>query len=100
MEFGTLLLMVGLAYGLGVLWYDLLPGRLPEAPWRVAAYPFMGIFLAEAILTPALTGVPLAFGGLHAISVLIGSLVAVILDWVITLLRHPAAVAHFEPRAA
>jgi hypothetical protein len=39
MDVGTFLLMVGLSYGLGLLWYDLLPGKLPEQVWRVAGYP-------------------------------------------------------------
>jgi hypothetical protein len=37
MDIGTCLLMLALAYGLGVLWYDLLPARLPARVWRVAA---------------------------------------------------------------
>ena len=30
MDLGTLLLMLGLSYALGLLWYSLLPARLPE----------------------------------------------------------------------
>ena len=33
MDIGTLFLMLGLSYGLGLLWYDLLPGKLPERVW-------------------------------------------------------------------
>ena len=47
MDVGTFLLMLGLAYALGLFWYDLLPGKLPEQLWRVAAYPFLGIFVAH-----------------------------------------------------
>ena len=36
MDIGSLLLMLGLAYGLGVLWYDLLPGQLSD---RVGVWP-------------------------------------------------------------
>src|SRR3981081_2841035 len=39
MDVGTFLLMLGLSYALGLLWYDLLPGKLPQQVWRVAAYP-------------------------------------------------------------
>jgi pimeloyl-ACP methyl ester carboxylesterase len=53
MDVGTLLLMLGLSYALGLLWYDLLLGKLPQQVWRVAAYPFLGIFVAEALLPTA-----------------------------------------------
>src|SRR5437879_5365025 len=49
MELGTFLLLSAFAYGIGIFWYDLLPGKLAERPWRVAAYPFVGIVLAEAM---------------------------------------------------
>ena len=99
MDIGTLLLMLGLAYGSGLLWYDLLPGKLPEPVWRVAGYPFLGIFVAEALLPHVLTFDPM-FGGIHLITAAIGSLVAVLVDWVITAGRHPALVAMPEPRMA
>jgi hypothetical protein len=91
-QFTTLLLMLGLAYGFGVLWYDLLPGRLPEKVWRVAAYPFLGIFIFETFLPRLIPNDP-AFLGIHLVTSVVGSLVAVIVDWVITLARHPRAVA-------
>ncbi len=99
MDLGTLLLLVGLAYGLGVLWYDLLPGSVPDRVWRVAAYPFIGIYVAEALLPAVLTFDP-KFGGIHLITALIGSLVAVAVDWLITEVRHPAMVAWPHPRRA
>src|SRR5713101_3736691 len=99
MDIGTVLLMLGLSYGLGVLWYDLLPGKLPERVWRVAAYPFLGIFVAEAVLAPLLSFDP-KFGGIHLVSALIGSLVGVIVDWVVNQARHPAMVMQPERRAA
>jgi hypothetical protein len=95
MDIGSLLLMLGLAYGFGVLWYDLLPGRLPDRVWRVAAYPFLGIWVAQALLSPRFASDP-EFGGLHLIAAIIGSLVAVIVDWIITAARQPALVS--EPR--
>lgn len=95
MEVGTLLLLLGLSYGFGVLWYDLLVGRLPQRVWRVAAYPFLGIWIAETLLPKVLTFDP-SFGGIHLISAVIGSLVAVVVDWVITIARRPAMVTQLE----
>lgn len=99
MDIGTLFLMLGLSYGLGLLWYDLLPGKLPERIWRVAAYPFLGIFVAEAVLAPLLSFDP-KFGGISLITALIGSLGGVIVDWIVTQARHPAMVLQPEPRMA
>lgn len=99
MDIGTLLMMAALSYGLGILWYDLLPGRLPERVWRVAAYPFLGIFVAHALMSQALTA-DLKFGGLGLIMTGVGSVVGVLVDWLITQARHPSLVSQPEPRAA
>jgi hypothetical protein len=99
MDVGTFLLMLGLSYALGLFWYDLLPSKLPEQVWRVAAYPFLGIFVAEALLPSVLPFDP-KFGNLHLITVLIGSLVAVVVDWVIRQARHPSLVLTPEARGA
>ena len=99
MDVGTFLLMLGLSYALGLLWYDLLPSKLPEQVWRVAGYPFLGIFVAEALL-PSLLPFDPRFGNLHLLTVLIGSLVAVIVDWIIRQARHPSLVVTPEPRGA
>ena len=99
MDVGTLLLMLGLSYALGLLWYGLLPGKLPQQVWRVAAYPFLGIFVAEALLPSVLTFDP-KFGNLHLLTVLIGSLVAVVVDWIIQQARRPSLVLTPEARAA
>jgi hypothetical protein len=96
-DIGSLLLMLGLAYGFGVLWYDLLPGELPLQVWRVAAYPFLGIWLAQALFAARFPSDP-EFGGIHLIMAGVGSLVAVIVDWIITQARHPSIVASPEPR--
>ncbi len=40
MEIGPFLFMLAFAYGLGVFGYGLLPGRVSERTWRVAADPF------------------------------------------------------------
>ncbi len=97
MDVGTFLLMLGLSYGLGVLWYDLLPGKLPEQVWRVAAYPFVGIFVAETFLPSLIPGDP-RFGGISLLTAFVGSLVAVLVDWAITQARHPSSVPMPEPR--
>jgi hypothetical protein len=99
MDIGTLLMMVGLSYALGILWYDLLPGKLSELPWRVAAYPFLGIFVAEILLRDIFT-FDVAFGGIHLATAFTGSLMAVIVDWAITQARHPMSVLRPEPRTA
>ena len=97
MEIGTLLLMVGLAYAFGVLWYALLPGKLPERVWRVAAYPFLGIFVAETLLPKVYASDPM-FGGMHLVASAAGSLIAVIIDWIIVQARRPSVVTQLEPR--
>src|SRR6266851_7217055 len=99
MDVGTFLLMLGLSYALGLLWYDLLPGKLPEQVWRVAAYPFLGIFVAEALLPSVLIFDP-KFGNLHLLTVPTGSLVAVVVDWIIQKARRPSLVLTPDARAA
>ena len=97
MDFGTFLLLIGFSYGVGVLWYDLLPAKLAEKPWRVAAYPFMGIVVAHAILPAAYHGP--AFGSMHVVPLFFGSLVAVVVDCMVTSYRHPAAISAPEMHA-
>jgi len=99
MDVGMFLLMLVLSYTFGLLWYDLLPGTLPGQVWRVAAYPFLGIFIAEALLPQFLPFDP-TFGGLHVLSAAIGSIVGVLVDWAVTRARHPATVLRPEPLAA
>jgi hypothetical protein len=97
MDFGTLLLLFGFSYGIGVFWYDLLPAKLAEKPWRVAAYPFMGIVLAHALMPAEYHGP--AYGSLHVVPALFGSLVAVVVDCLVTSYRHPAAIVAPEVHA-
>ena len=91
MDFGTLLLLFGFSYGIGIFWYDLLPAKLAAKPLRVAAYPFMGIVLTEALLPAEYLGY--AFGTLHVIPLVFGSLLGVVVDCLVTSYRHPAAIA-------
>jgi hypothetical protein len=97
MELGTFLLLSAFAYGIGIFWYDLLPAKLAERPWRVAAYPFVGIVLAELALPAGWMGA--TFGGLHAVPLLVGSLIGVLVDWMVTSFRHPAAITAPEMHA-
>ncbi|MBI2303959.1 MAG: hypothetical protein HYU86_04340 [Chloroflexi bacterium] len=91
MDIGTLLLMVAFAYGLGVLWYDLLPGEVSMKPWRVAAYPFAAMVIAEVLVVYG----PM-FGGFHVLSAIGASLIGVLVDWGVNLVRHPKAVEYLE----
>ncbi len=88
MDIGTLLFMVAFAYGLGVFWYDLLPGQLSDRTWRVAAYPFALMVFGEAFM-------PLgpSFGGVHVITALVAALIGVLIDWIVQAVRRPAAVS-------
>ena len=94
MDIGTFLLMLGLSYGMGLLWYELLPGKVPTHIWRVAAYPFFGMFAAQALL-PWMFGTfaDPTVGGIHFFTACAGTLVGVLIDWVITNARHPAMVS-------
>lgn len=93
MEIATWLFMVAFAYGVGVFWYELLPGKMTGATWRVAAYPFAVMVLAEAF-------VPLGpkFLGFHPGSAAIAALIGVIIDWLVTYLRHPQMAESLEMR--
>ncbi|MGH2467835.1 MAG: hypothetical protein ACRDGL_08915 [Candidatus Limnocylindrales bacterium] len=95
MDIGTFLLILAFSYGIGVFWYDLLPGQLSSQTWRAAAYPFAAIVIAEAWLPfgPAV-------GGLHITSAVIAALIGVIIDWIVYTYRHPAMVAAPELRVS
>ena len=95
MEVATWLTMVAFAYGLGVFWYDLLPGKLPDLPWRVAAYPFALMVLAEAF-------VPIGpkFLEFHPGVAVVAALIGCVIDWIITYFRHPQAIETLEMRKA
>jgi hypothetical protein len=97
MDFGTFLLLVGFSYGIGVFWYDLLPAKLAEKPWRVAAYPFLGIVMAHAMMPAEYHGP--AFASMHVVPALFGSLVGVLVDCLVTGYRHPAAISAPEVHA-
>jgi hypothetical protein len=89
----TWLFMAGFAYALGVFWYDSLPGRLvQDRRWRVAAYPFGLMVLAEAYLD---TG-PKVFGFYPGIDVIAALIAVVIVDWIVMSARRPQIVPSME----
>ena len=69
---------------------------MPDKVWRVAVYPFGGIFVAEALLPSVLT-FGARFGGIHLITAPIGSLVAVAVDCAITELPRAAQLRRWSP---
>lgn len=96
-DVGTVLYMLGLAYGLGLLWYSVLPTHVPEHVWRVAAYPFATMAFGEAFGAALKIGGP-TFGTIHVLTALVATFVGVVIDWAITQARHPSLIA--EPRAS
>lgn len=101
MEIGTLLFMLALAYGLGLLWYELLPGHVPPQVWRVTAYPFVFMALTEGFIAGQyFPSFGPAFGSIHVAEAVVATLVGVLLDWAIIALRHPVAVPMLESQAA
>lgn len=98
MDLGTVLMMLAFAYGAGVFWYDLLPARLPEQVWRVAAYPFGWMVFAEALFGAM---DPWKFAGFHPVTAGIAALVGVLIDWAVTQVRHPStAPLELQPASA
>jgi len=78
----------------GLFWYDLLPGKLPELPWRGAAYPFILMVIGETFVGVG----PQFMGTFHVGTAVIAALVGVVIDWLITYFRHPQAIAVPELR--
>lgn len=91
----TFLVLLALSYGLGVLWYELLPGKVAGTPWRVAAFPFVGIWVVETFFS-YYSGYGPTFGGIHLFAAVGGSFVAVVVDWLIMDLRHRTAEPSYE----
>jgi len=100
MELGTLLFIAAYSYGLGIFWYSLLPAHMPERVWRVAALPFVLIVLVEGYAAggfiPGGFELGPTFGGVHVALAVISSFVGVLIDWIITELRHPAVMHERE----
>ena len=94
MEIGTLVFMLALAYGLGLFWYEIVPGHVPTQVWRVMAYPFVTMVLAE-VFVPAGP----AYGGVHIVTAVGASLLGVAVDWAVIALRHPVEGPALEARS-
>lgn len=95
MQFAIWLFMVAFAYGIGIFWYDLLPGRLPHMTWRVAAHLFLLMMIGEA-------AVP--FGpscmGFHIITAIIAGLISVIIERIVTIARQPRTIVTLDTQSA
>lgn len=86
MDIGSVLIILALAYGLGMFWYDLFPTKRASSVLRVGAYPFLGIVFAEAWMMPLLAIGP-TFGGWHPFTAFVGSFLGVAVDWIISYVR-------------
>ena len=97
MDLGNVVFTGAVAYGLGLFWYGLVLGRTHESIWRTAAYPFLAIVIAEAFiqLGPQV-------GHIHLLTALLASLVAVLVDWVVGMIRGvvEAPQGQVQPAAA
>jgi hypothetical protein len=91
MEVATWLFMAAFAYGLGIFWYDLLPGKLPAMPWRATAYPFVLMVLAEAYVP-----VGPKFLDFHPGGAIVAGLIGCLIDWIITHFRQPQEIESSE----
>lgn len=92
-EFGHVLFLVALAYGLGQFWYSILDHR-HEHWMRICSYPFLGIVAGEA-LTPI---GPEVFG-VHVFVAFVATLVACLVDRIVHMIR-PAHEAEMRPAHA
>lgn len=96
LDVGTWLLIAGLSYGFGVLWHDFLPGQRGMAPWRIAVYPFVAIFIAQALFQRGPE-----FGGVFLVPAVIATVVGVAVDWILyELRRHEQMEQRVEPSKA
>ena len=85
-ELGFVAFMIGLSYGLGVLWYKLLgDGTSGHSGWmRTASVPFVGLVAGEGVWAAYLLSGP-TFFDVHVALALVTTLVAVLVD--VSLLR-------------
>lgn len=96
----TFLVLLALSYGFGVLWYEVIPAKVAPSPWRLAAFPFIGIWVVETFFS-YYSGYGPSFAGIHLFAAAGGSLVAVVVDCVIIDLRHAVAERpHERPHEA
>ena len=84
MELGFIVYLIAVSYVLGTAWYALL-GRQHTNWMRMAAFPFVGVVIGEALWErPHRTGAEgLDFYGLHIYVALISSLAGAAIDVVV-----------------
>lgn len=80
-EFGNVLFLVALAYGLGQLWYSIL-GYRHDGWMRLASFPFLGIIAGEAFMPVG----PEVFG-VHVTVAFVATLIACLVDRVVHTVR-------------
>ena len=87
LELGSVVFLVAIAYAMGVVWYSLL-GRTYSSWMRVAAFPFVGAILGEALVTVGPT-----YFGLHLYVVIVSTMVAVLTDIAVTWIQQRTPVS-------
>lgn len=92
-ELGFIVYLIGVSYGMGVLWYTLL-GRNYTGWMRMAAFPLLGVIVGEAVWSRYLAGgvgAGLVFYNIHIyvalVSTFIGALLDVSISWLAK--EHP-----------
>ena len=94
LELGSVVFLVAIAYSMGVIWYSLL--GLAYSSWmRVAAFPFVGAILGEALVTVGPT-----YFGLHLYVVIVSTLLAALTDIVVTWIQQRTPVSRIAQRLA
>ena len=84
-------LAIGLSYGTGVLWYNLL-GHKHDSWMRVAALPLVGLFIAQGIWDDNGYGGPV-FMQLNVLAVVLGTGIAALGDVVLQAIVRESHVA-------
>ena len=92
-ELGFVVYLIGLSYGMGVLWYTLL-GNNYIGWMRMAAFPLLGVVIGEAVWTKHFfggVGQGLIFFDLHIYVVLVSTFIGTLADKAISWLakEHP-----------
>ena len=95
LELGTVVYLLAVSYGMGVMWYTVL-GRTYANWMRMAAFPLLGAIIGEALWITHLSSNPsqgLVFLGFHVYVLLaatfIGALVDITVSWLAK--EHPVA---------
>ena len=92
-ELGFVVYLIGLSYGMGVLWYTLL-GNTYTGWMRMTAFPLLSVVIGEAVWIKHLsggTGQGLVFFDLHIYVALVSTFIGALVDKTISWLAkdHP-----------